>query len=120
MSTDWSTENANPFVAGRKDDAGKARFDLVPFGMVEAVAEVLEFGARKYAAESWQNVPNFKARYFAALLRHLAAWRRGETVDKESGLSHLAHAACCLTFLLSAERGFESSIQERHEDGSTP
>jgi len=33
-------------------------------------------------------------------LRHLTAWWAGEDLDPESGLHHLAHAACCLMFLL--------------------
>ena len=36
---------------------------------------------------------------FACLMRHLAAWQRGEEVDAESGLPHLAHAMCNLRML---------------------
>lgn len=36
-----------------------------------------------------------------AALRHITAWIEGEDKDWESGLSHLAHAICCLTFLLT-------------------
>ena len=32
--------------------------------------------------------------------RHLQAWWSGERLDKESGLPHLAHAVCCLLFLM--------------------
>jgi hypothetical protein len=42
--------------------------------------------------------------FFAALLRHLFAWWRGEELDPESGLSHLAHAGCCLMFLMEYRR----------------
>jgi hypothetical protein len=33
-------------------------------------------------------------------MRHVHAWRAGETKDPESGLHHLAHAGCCLLFML--------------------
>jgi hypothetical protein len=42
-------------------------------------------------------------RLFGAALRHLWAWYRGEKADPETGLSHLAHAACCVLFLLTYE-----------------
>ena len=88
---------------GAKYDAGKPRMDLVlrgfPQGLLE-VAKVLTFGANKYAAHAWKNVPNAVSRYEAALLRHLIAHSKGEVVDPESGLPHLAHAACNMMFLL--------------------
>lgn len=84
---------------GRKNDAGKPRWDLVPLIAVEQVAKVLTFGAAKYAPNSWQRLPDAKGRYLAALLRHLASWQEGERKDKESGLPHLAHVATNALFL---------------------
>lgn len=40
-------------------------------------------------------------RLSGALLRHLFAWMNGEDRDPESGMRHLAHAACCALMLLS-------------------
>lgn len=42
-------------------------------------------------------------RPFAALMRHMWAWWRGDDKDPETGLSHLWHAACCLAFLIAYE-----------------
>ena len=67
---------------------------------MEAIVEILTFGASKYGADNWQGLDNFEARYYAALERHLQAWRKGEKVDPESGKLHLAHAACNVVFLL--------------------
>lgn len=39
-----------------------------------------------------------------AALRHLLKWASGSRVDEETGLSHLAHAMCCLMFLLNYEQ----------------
>jgi hypothetical protein len=39
-----------------------------------------------------------------AALRHLFKWASGSRVDEETGLSHLAHAMCCLMFLLNYEQ----------------
>jgi hypothetical protein len=71
--------------------------------MEEAVAEVMMFGAKKYARNNWKIVPDADRRYFAAMERHIKAFKRGERTDLESGLPHLAHAATCLAFLLYFE-----------------
>lgn len=84
---------------GRKFDAEKPRWDLLPWKPLNEVAKVLTFGARKYADDNWKKVPRARKRYLAAALRHLAAWGDGERNDPETGLNHLAHAACCVLFL---------------------
>lgn len=84
-----------------KHDHGKLRYDLVDDTAHAAMVDVLTFGAVKYAPHGWRRVPEKRDRYYAAAQRHLAAWRRGEGRDPESGLPHLAHAACCLHFLLA-------------------
>mgnify|MGYP000957934659 CR=1 FL=1 len=43
------------------------------------------------------------SRPFAALMRHMWAWWRGEAADPETGMSHLHHACCCLMFLVAFE-----------------
>jgi hypothetical protein len=88
-----------------KHDLGKLRWDCLPWPAVEQVVRVLTFGAEKYSAWSWPGVPDARRRYFAALIRHAVAWLRGERLDPESGLPHLAHLACNALFLLSFERG---------------
>lgn len=89
---------------GLKYDIEKLRWDLLPIECVEDIVKVLNFGANKYADNNWQIVENAEERYYAALLRHLSAWRQGEKVDPESGLSHLAHILCNVTFLLWFEK----------------
>ena len=86
-------------LTGPKYDTGKLRYDLVTPDVIKAIAEVLTFGAEKYAPNSWQLVPDAKRRYTAALMRHFEAYRAGEQLDQESGLSHLSHALCNLMFL---------------------
>lgn len=83
-----------------KFDQGKARMDLVPMEAVEVIAQVLAFGAMKYAPWAWYAGMDY-GRLLAAALRHLSAFQQGEDNDPESGLSHLAHAGCCILFLLT-------------------
>lgn len=85
---------------GAKHDTDKDRWDLLPIQPLQYVVKVLTFGARKYSAENWKKVDSPRERYYAALMRHLSAWRQGEVMDQESGYPHLAHAVCCGLFLL--------------------
>ena len=85
------------------ESAAKPRLELVPWAAVSDIAAVLTFGAAKYDANNWCRGARW-GRYFAALLRHLFAWWRGENLDQETGLSHLAHAGCCLLFLMEYQR----------------
>jgi hypothetical protein len=89
-----------PAASGRKDDAAKNRLDLLPFAALEEVGKVLTHGAGKYAPDNWRKGMAWR-RLIAAALRHIFAFARGEDRDPETGLSHLAHATCCLTFLLT-------------------
>lgn len=85
---------------GKKYDQGKLRWSLIPWDATALVTGVLEHGARKYGVDNWKRVPGARDRYFNAAMRHLLAWYGGEDMDEESGLPHLAHAICCLLFLL--------------------
>ncbi|OPH36284.1 dATP/dGTP diphosphohydrolase domain-containing protein [Moraxella equi] len=87
-------------MSGQKHDSQKPRFSLLPSTPLWQVVAVLEFGANKYGMDNWKTVPNARERYFNACHRHLNAWWAGEMVDGESGLPHLAHAVCCLMFLM--------------------
>jgi hypothetical protein len=86
-----------------KADDDKPRYDLLPPEMLEETAQVLTFGAQKYSAHNWAKGASW-SRYFSAMMRHMWAWWRGEDNDPETGYSHLAHAACCLGFLMAYQR----------------
>jgi hypothetical protein len=89
---------------GAKFDDSKNRWDLLPIAEVEDAVEVLTDGAKKYAPDNWRRVPDGKTRYYAALMRHIVAWRNGERIDKDSGRTHLAHALCCLMFVMALDK----------------
>lgn len=85
-------------MAGMKYDQDKPRMDLLDADALTGVAQVLTFGAQKYAAHNWrEGISN--SRLVAALLRHLFAIMRGEYIDPESGLPHIDHVGCCWMFL---------------------
>jgi len=84
---------------GLKYDSGKLNWSLMPFGALQEVVKVLEFGSKKYAPNNWQYVDNADERYWNAAMRHLIAYKTESETDSETGLSHLAHAICCMLFL---------------------
>ncbi len=88
---------------GVKHDQNKRRFSLFPTRTLYAIVDVLEYGARKYEEDNWRKVPDSRKRYYDAAMRHINDWWMGETHDQESGHHHLAHAACCIVFLLTVE-----------------
>ncbi len=87
---------------GTKHDAGKPPMSLIPTAALVEEAKVLAFGAAKYSAHNWRLGISY-SRLVDAALRHLTEWKEGDRIDAETSLSHLAHARCCLGFLLHYE-----------------
>lgn len=86
-----------------KADAGKPRLTLVPPEIIWAIAEVREYGCRKYGdPENWKRVS--PQRYRDAMFRHMMAYLAAyHGKDPESGLPHLYHLACNVAFLCALE-----------------
>jgi hypothetical protein len=85
---------------GKKHDLGKTRYDLIPPVALEHLAQVYTFGAKKYGDRNWEAGISW-SRIFGAIMRHLWAFWRGEDLDHESKMPHLAHAACGCFMLLT-------------------
>jgi len=81
-----------------KHDQDKVDMSLIPSTMLEGVGRVLMHGEEKYGRDNWRQGCEW-SRYVSAAMRHIAAFNEGQDWDEESGLSHLCHAICCLTFL---------------------
>lgn len=88
-------------IEGKKYDAGKVQYTLIPPNALREVAEALTYGAKKYSPYNWVNVES--SRYLAAAYRHLEQFRMGKKVDLESGLQHISHAITSLLFLLERD-----------------
>lgn len=99
-------------LQGVKHDGGKVRLDLIPPELMQSVGEILTFGADKYDDHNWELGMDW-SRVFGALQRHLYQWydTSQPDTDEETGKSHLWHAACCITFLLTYEKR-----QKGHDD----
>lgn len=82
-----------------KADKNKPKLSLIPPLALEETAKVFTYGAKKYADNNWLLDGFLWTRLIDAALRHINAFNRGEDLDLESKLSHVAHAICCLMML---------------------
>lgn len=91
------------FDQSAKADCGKPQLSLVPTKILEAIARVREYGNRKYKSkDNWKTVEI--ERYRDAAFRHWAQYIDDpKSCDEESGLPHLWHVACNISFLVSLE-----------------
>lgn len=97
-----------------KFDTSKPRYDLLPPDALEEIVKVLTYGAEKYADRNWEKGLSY-GRCFAALMRHCWSWMKRENggYDSETKLSHLAHAGCCILFLLAFEQRGMGQFDDR-------
>lgn len=109
------TQPDSPTYHGVKFDSEKNRIDLWSPYAIEETAKVLTFGANKYEPYNWAKGMDYHRVYRAALGHMLSFWR-GEDNDEETGISHLAHAMCCMMFLLH----YEATGQFKEYDDRPP
>ena len=87
---------------------GKCRWSLVDFKSLEPMVQVLEYGTKKYSKDNWKKgLP--VTEICESMMRHLYAFLNGETLDPESGLSHIGHIQCNAMFLshMMSKGGFD-------------
>lgn len=100
--TDFWRIKDTKMTEGRKDDKEKPRMELISAIATLKKAQVYTFGANKYGENNWRAGLKW-TRVLGALKRHITAFEQGEDLDPETSLSHMAHAACCVDFLLEYE-----------------
>lgn len=81
----------DPKTGGQKG-AKPAMFDQIPAEPLWQLAELYGYGANKYAPDNWRKGYSWRLS-FAACMRHLWSFWRGEDIDPESGFKHVIHAA---------------------------
>lgn len=96
-------QRKRPDGCGAKHDAGKLRYSLLPVHPIAHIVKVLTLGATKYTDRNWEKGFPWSDIYDATK-RHLEAWWDGQDLDTETSITHLAHAACNLLFLIEFEK----------------
>lgn len=112
----------------KKNDAGKPRFSLIPWDCLEEVAKVFTEGAKVHGDSNWRNDlgtsrhHQMRRRFLDAALRHLTAvfsdpmsdYAQEESLDKDSGLHHWAHAIANLMFLYTYDTHNPNTGLKKH------
>lgn len=100
-----------PIVQHVTDNPKKAYGDpkpsihTIPMAVMVEVAEVMRGGAGKYGVRNWRKQPIKASTYYSAIFRHLVQWYEDvESVDADSGRSHLAHIIANAMLVLDAEK----------------
>lgn len=96
-----------------KNDGGKPRYSLIPQLAMLEVIKGFEHGAKKYGQFNYSNGLNH-LRYADAAWRHLNQYLRGEDIDEESGVFHLALISC------NAMMALENTLQQKGTDDRNP
>lgn len=84
------TTNKN---GGKQSDCPYA-FDLIPPEAMFMLAQVLGYGAKRYAPNNWRLIPRHE--HLRHMLTHIFAYMAGDTQD-----DHLGHAMCRMAMLVS-------------------
>jgi len=74
----------------------------LPWDALEQVCRVFAYGAEvKYSSDNYKLAPGLPLEgYIQSMWRHLVEYLKGNLVDVESKLNHLAHLACnCFMYL---------------------
>jgi hypothetical protein len=102
-------------IRGLKYNTNKIRWELLPKDALEQIACVFTHGAVKYEAENWRKGIPF-SECIGSMYRHLSAFERGEDIDPNSTLFHLAHLNFWSLILLH----FILNIRDQKDKGEYP
>lgn len=78
-------------LKGIKHDQEKPDMSDIPKEAMWAMGKAFTHGQKKYGKNNYRNGMNV-SRQLAAAVRHIYQHLSGETLDAESGVSHLGHA----------------------------
>jgi len=111
-----NVKDSNP-----KDSVGikKVPFSTVPAPVIAEIGLAMLEGARKYRRHNYRAIGVRASVYIDACMRHLTNWWEGESIDPDSGLSHLVKATACLVVLRDAQI-LDKMVDDRppkHKDG---
>ncbi len=83
---------------GKRFNAGKVIVSAIPPLWTWAQAEVFTGGMEKYDRNNWLKGLSY-SETLDSLERHLLKWKKGVTIDEESGYHTLAHVGVNASFL---------------------
>lgn len=109
-----TTKSTNP-----KDAIGSSKLPLHLWPASATMTGTLGLldGTLKYGRANWRVAGVRASIYIDAVLRHVNAYREGETNDPDSGVPHLGHALACLAILVDSEAAGKLNDDRNIEGG---
>jgi hypothetical protein len=126
-NTSHTKQKSQTSPTGKKFDTGKADLSLIPYEVLEEIAQVLMHGARVYGRYNWQDGLSY-TRLDGAGLRHRGKFMdklerldidttcetcKTPPCDKHSHRHHLAATIVNYMFLLSYELNNQNHLDDR-------
>lgn len=93
------------YNAGEKQDKDKPKYSLVEWDFLEAIAETMTFGEKKYPSKNYMKLESEVI--YNSMMRHLRSHIKGDLKDEESGKPHLHHfvSNVMMFFMLENKKG---------------
>lgn len=87
---------------GGKQSKTEYGFHLMDAGAILKLAEVLQYGASRYARDNWRKIPSEE--HFNHMMIHYYAWLMGDRQD-----DHLGHFFCRAMMLFATGKAEEAA-----------
>ena len=88
---------------GGKQSKTAYGFHLMDADAILSLAEVLQYGASRYARDNWRKIPSEE--HFNHMMIHYYAWLKGDKSD-----NHLGHMLCrCMMLYATAKKEGENA-----------
>lgn len=96
-----------------RHNKNKVDLSLLPTEACIEECKVWEFGAKVYGRSNWEKLWGDKTVevVLASMLRHIAALKRGEYYDPESGEQHAGHIRCNAAMLIRYVNQLEKGVE---------
>lgn len=99
----WGETIITDPVTGGQKGSKIEQYALIPSFPLAEVAKVYGYGVTKYPPGNWRKGYDWSLS-ISALFRHIEKFRQGESIDPDTGIHHLGHAAWHLLTLMEFER----------------
>lgn len=101
-------------VEGKKFDNGKPDMTDIPLEAMWQMGAAFTYGQKKYGKNNYRN-GMLVSRQLAAAIRHIFQHLAGQTLDPESGETHLGHALASIAMACYTLSN-KPELDDRHKE----
>lgn len=110
----WFSYTEEKLPEGKKDDSKKPDMTDIPLEAMWEMGAAFTYGQKKYGKNNYRKgmVPS---RQLAAAVRHIYQHLSGQSIDPESGVTHLGHALASIAMACYTIK-HHSNLDDRHPE----